>query len=145
MWLCVGMNLHILKYVEGESKTTHYPVKTISWRLSWFSSTHQKIFCPHLKAGLTNLTLSEVIPQRRIPHSWSQSHIIGVERHLEHLIPVILPVSFTETRKAIYILSKSYLEVPGIIITYATQPFCKGQKYKAYLSSPHSQITRYSM
>lgn len=114
-------------------------------RLLWFSSTHQKIFCPHLKVGLMNLILSKVTSQRRVLHSWTQSHITGVERHLELLTPVILPASFIEIRQTINILSKSYLEVPGIIIKYATQPFCKGWKYRANLSSPHSQITHYSM
>lgn len=99
---------------------------------------------PSFKEELTNLTLSEVTSQRRVLHSWSQSHITGVKRHLELLIPVILLVSFIEIRKVINMLSKSYLEVPGIIITYVTQPFCKGRKYRANLSSPHSQITRCS-
>lgn len=77
-----------------------------------------KDILPSFKVGLMKLT--------RVLHSWSQSHITGVERHLELLIPVILPVGFIEIKKTINSLSKSYLEVPGIIITYATYPFIMG-------------------
>lgn len=71
------------------------------------------------------MTLSEVTSQRRVLQNWSQSPITGVERYLKFLIPVILPVGFIVTRKAKNTLSKTCLEVPGIIVTYATQPFYK--------------------